>query len=655
MEAIITEIKARGNLLLNLNNRLIPPDAPIWQKDVDKAVDGTEAAMFPAAFPLDNLDAAGLDVTVLFPGGETGGDYTLGLLYNNDIVLFSGKAQPGRSKSQPDDKPGNAESGEQNTCCFTLASQHRPRGFFRVQGIKLSWRLVNENTGETLELPPLRFEFYWLYSDSIDLFWRGVPVEWLRDFTYHLEGEGLPNHDHDGPTCHAPEKIMASVVTWLFNRTPPLYDIAHGSPHFTRVCGRLEFSLFLAQYLFAINDSDDCCNCYDMANIVQAFLHLLGIKDVAYAFMSPFGYLKKTQLIGRGECNNPIYDSGESGPLVDECAEARKPFSNHAFCITSGGGKVLDACTGPHTGVEVKNQYLENAIDPVHFEVPGYRAGTVENIQEGKGVVIIDLTVAPKKLTVLPFTKAFMKELRISVNRFSKRRNKYVVFSWPDPFHCPALSDQHLSLFYTGLIHGQGEVIKTWKLKQEDNGKSIIINVHIFSGSKTSALYRFIELGSAGSAAELRYGKGDPGLGHYSAQSIAPGINRRYFWVYYNMIVDIVNHNSDAEVDAVNKWYRQQAKAHLKKRIDADLPSVDHILCDNLAPKVGETVTVSMNLLPNISHDFIIKGQGLRLQEEEPGKLVFRARRKGAVKLGILAVDKNTLLMKTKEFDLKVQ
>jgi hypothetical protein len=274
---------------------------------------------------------------------------------------------------------------------------------------------------------------------------------------------------------------------------------------------------------------------------------------------------------------------------------------------------------------------------------------------KGNGVMMVDQTIAPEGLPELPLVKPFMDQLGISVSGFTGGCDKYVVFSWPDPTQCPSLADQPRSVFYSGLIHGRDEVVKTWKLGQEGKEESIRINVHIFSGSKTSALYRFIELGSSGSAAELLYGKGDPGLGQYSAQSAAPGINRRYFWVYYNMIVDIVYHNSDADVDAVNKWFQRQAESHLKDSIDADLPSVDDILCDNLAPKVGETVTVSMNPLPNISHDFYIDGQGLRLRQEAPDRLSFLACKAGDVKLGILVVDKNTLLMKTKEFDIEVQ
>jgi hypothetical protein len=121
------------------------------------------------------------------------------------------------------------------------------------------------------------------------------------------------------------------------------------------------------------------------------------------------------------------------------------------------------------------------------------------------------------------------------------------------------------------------------------------------------------------------------------------------------MIVDIVYHNSAAEVKAVNNWFQRQAEAHLKDSIDADLPSVDDILCDRMAPKAGETVTVTLNPPPNIIHDFLLYGQGLRLRQEAPDRMSFLARKVGDVKLGILAADKNTLLMKTKEFDLKVQ
>jgi hypothetical protein len=72
-------------------------------------------------------------------------------------------------------------------------------------------------TGEILDLPTLQFELYWLYEDSGDLYRRGVPVELLRDFTCHLEGEDPPGTDHSGhPHQHSTEKIMASVVTWIF-------------------------------------------------------------------------------------------------------------------------------------------------------------------------------------------------------------------------------------------------------------------------------------------------------------------------------------------------------------------------------------------------------------------------------------------------------
>lgn len=648
MNAIITEIKARGNLLLNLNNQVIPPDAPVWQMNVDKAVDGTEAAMFPAAFAVDDPEAAGLDVKILFPNGDSGEEYRLTLLIDNNIPLFRGKAQPA-------DKADNADKNEKNIRRFSLALQYRPHGFFKFPGIKLSWRLVNENTQETLDLPSHLLELYWLFKDSSDLFQRGVSVEVLRDFTCHLEKEAPPGPNHEVPLLgHASEKVMTSVVvTWVFYRVPPRYDICEGQPSFAFSYGT-GYCLRLTQYLFATDDDKHCCNCIDMAAVVQALLHLIGIKDVAYVYIYPFGFLKETQLIGRGECNNPLYGKHKSRRVVDEYDPDRSYFNYHYFCVITGG-MVLDACTGPHTGTEPEGQYLKNAIDPHHPFIPGYRPGTIKDIHFLNGVVKIDLMVAPKKLIFLPFTKEFMKKLGISVNRFSKKRNKYVVYSWPGPLHCPALSDQPWELFYSGIINGQGEVVKTWKLKQEVKKESIHINVHIFSGSKKSALYRFIELGSASSAPKLPYGKGDPGLGQYSAQSIDPCINRRYFWVYYNMIIDIMYYNSTADADAVNKWFQQQAESHLKDSINAYLPSVDDILCDNLAPKVGETVTVSMNPSSNINHDFIIKGQGLRLRQETPHSMSFQARKVGNVKLGILAVDKNTLLMKTKPFNIKIQ
>lgn len=645
MSAEIIEIKARGNLILSLNNQPIPLDAPILRKGANRAVNATDAGEFPAAFPLDDPESSGLDVTVWFPDGDTQGDYTLTLLYHKNTVLFSGNAQPA-------DQEGN---NKKNTRSFTLAAQYRPQGYAKVRGRDLSWRLVGGKTGETLQQPTHPFELYWLYQDSGDLFQRGVPVEMLRDFTCHLEGEGLPDQDTGGsPPGHSPEKVMAEVVKWVFNRVPPRYDILHGSPHFARVCGRLEFSLSLAEYLSAPDDPGQLCNCYDMANIVQAFLILLGIRDVKYVFMEPYGYLKEAQLIGRGTCNNPFYQRDNSKPVVPEEDPARRPFNNHAYCLTPGG-TVLDACAGPHIGTKTVAQYIQNAIDTNYPKDPRCTPGTAKDIYEGKGLVMIDQTIAPGELPDSPLTKAFMEELGIDVSGFPGGSDQYVVLSQLDPGLCPALANQPRSLFYSGIIPGQNEVVKTWKLKQADKEESIRINLHIFSSSGPAALYRFIELGSVGSHSELQYKKGEPGLGQYSAQSAAPGINMRYFWVYYNMIVDILYHNSTADADAVNQWFRQQAENHLKDSLDADLPSVDDILCEALTPKAGETVTISMKPLPQIKHDFFVYGQGLRLKEEAPDQLVFRARAAGDVKLVVLAVDTNTLLMKAREFDLKIQ
>lgn len=646
MEAVITEIRTRGDILLSLKNRVIPPEASVWKKGTAPANDVTDAAGFPAAFPLDDLDSARLEVTVFFPGGDSGGNYTLTLMYNNNIVLFEGSAQPA----------DNSCTNEKDTRCFSLVPKYRPCCFLRAYGKELNWRLINVNTNETLDMPTLLVELYWLYEDSCDLYRRGIPVEILREFDCHLDGEApVEDYQNGRPHEHSPEKIMASIVTWVFNRVPPRYDIDDGLPNFSQqqICSGFKFTLSMDKYLAALNDPVHGCNCYDVANIVLAFLHLVGIRDVQYAYMQPFGYLKKTPLIGRGPCNNPFYGDKNSPPVVPENDPGRTGFSNHAFCITADG-KILDACAGPHTGTETVEQYIENAVDPMYPVPAKYETGTAGNIYKGVGVTLVDQTRAPGGLPDFPLTKAFMEELGISVDAFKAQCDKYVVFSPLDPLACPFLSDQPRSLFYSDITHGLDEVVKTWKYKQKDKDEDIKINIHIFSGDKLSALYRFIELGSAFSADVLRYGKGDPALGQYSARSSAVRVNMRYFWVYYNMIVDIVYHDSTADVNAVNRWFRQQAETSLKDSIGAELPSVDDIRCDNLSPKVGDTVTVSMKPFPNIRYDFNFDGTGLRFRDEAPDKFVFRAYREGDTTLTILAVDQNTLLMKARAFELKI-
>jgi len=105
-------------------------------------------------------------------------------------------------------------------------------------------------------------------------------------------------------------------------------------------------------------------NCYDQAGAIQALSGALGIKAIwCFQCLQPkiFGFIKKTNLIGVGDCNNPFFKSNGSKEIVPDNDPERTSFSNHAFCKLES--KIFDACAGPHLGTENAKQYLDSSVD----------------------------------------------------------------------------------------------------------------------------------------------------------------------------------------------------------------------------------------------------------------------------------------------------
>jgi hypothetical protein len=121
------------------------------------------------------------------------------------------------------------------------------------------------------------------------------------------------------------------------------------------------------------------CNCYDQASAVQVLVGALGVQ-VAWCFLEPFGYIKPTNLVGVGLCNNPFFGTEERKKMVPWDSPDRGGFGNHAFART-GGSKILDACGGPHTGSETSEQYVDASIDAAPSLYGGaFRPGRASDI-----------------------------------------------------------------------------------------------------------------------------------------------------------------------------------------------------------------------------------------------------------------------------------
>jgi hypothetical protein len=131
-------------------------------------------------------------------------------------------------------------------------------------------------------------------------------------------------------------------------------------------------------------EADDC-NCYDQAAAIQTLSAALGIA-LGWRYLSPFGYIKTTQLVGVGWCNNPFFGSDASQKVVAVDSPERSAFGNHAF-IADAAELTLDGCAGPHVGEETAFQYLSASIDDTPALYRGrFRPGRVHDIVPTAGV-----------------------------------------------------------------------------------------------------------------------------------------------------------------------------------------------------------------------------------------------------------------------------
>lgn len=193
----------------------------------------------------------------------------------------------------------------------------------------IQWSLDCE-LGEAIPAGSSNLEIYQLTTKLPSFFKRAVSIELLRKFL--LPSREEPQTDFTQWTIDA-----------AFQRFGYRYDIGGGVSHFN-VDGR-GGSFDLKKWL-AMIDKRGICNCYDQAALAQIVLGLNPGRRAKWLFMSPFGYVSETKLIGIGQRNN-------------------LEFSNHAFLgIGDGGDLIADATIGPHLATEDLATYIDVAIDP---------------------------------------------------------------------------------------------------------------------------------------------------------------------------------------------------------------------------------------------------------------------------------------------------
>jgi hypothetical protein len=181
-----------------------------------------------------------------------------------------------------------------------------------------------------------------------------------------------------------PQETMAAITSNLFYNMGFRYDTTNSASHYWGINGAntngiFEFTRYMAH-------DENLVNCYDQAYGVATIAGLIGIKRQLVS-AGPFGYINITNLVGVGQCNNPIYGKSEKivywkdvmddhGDLVptqitnnilrtqicypDETQ--RSYFQTHVY-VWVFDGRVFDACVGPALGTLLINDYMRSIID----------------------------------------------------------------------------------------------------------------------------------------------------------------------------------------------------------------------------------------------------------------------------------------------------
>ena len=252
----------------------------------------------------------------------------------------------------------------------TVTLKETPPFLHRAQG-KMVWEL-NANPHAALA-GYTQVELFFVFDDPAKpKFFSedGVWIEALRFIFKEAKLEGTTQI----------KDALRKVTECCFRLPQHQYEIEKGAPNFGGFSGFFQLEKYMRP------GKKETVNCYDQAYAVIVFSGALGI-PMGGLYIEPYGFLKLTQLVGRGNCNNPfpstkhkaemrkllLAPSSKKGAVklpepedflvVDPRDEARAPFGNHMFCAHEG--TVYDACAGPAVGKHDPQGYLLSAVDTV--------------------------------------------------------------------------------------------------------------------------------------------------------------------------------------------------------------------------------------------------------------------------------------------------
>ncbi|NMO15907.1 hypothetical protein HPC49_24185 [Pyxidicoccus fallax] len=357
LRAEILEVTFKNGILVSRDGSTVP--LPHWEKGVDVSDEWTDAKLMglpeksnyskrAAALPIRGAPGATQDVEVKL-----------------HIIESENVSGQGKLKGTLGDLEVTGDSplgaGEH---VISARLQRLPDEIQWVRG-DVEWSLIASSPEATISVGSTPVEVFFVLGKPIKPFEEhGVWAEALR---FLCAKAGVVGAKTDA-------RVAEQVTRYCHTGHGLHYDVQDGAAAYGDRGNRFQLKKYLIR-------GEERCNCYDQASAIQVLCGALGTQ-VEWRFLEPFGFIKPTNLVGVGMCNNPFFEYTQSDRFTMPYDPKRTSFNNHAFCRL--GGQSLDACAGPHTGNETEAEYLEASIDtdPVVYRLALERLMAQYNVTE---------------------------------------------------------------------------------------------------------------------------------------------------------------------------------------------------------------------------------------------------------------------------------
>ncbi|RSL48474.1 hypothetical protein CEP54_012910 [Fusarium duplospermum] len=331
--------------VVNFRNNLV-----VWRSDnlgeyEDNSDDEQVGSYYPVAVDVTDMSITARDVDVYVNVK----DQMLGVPF----VLYGGTDAAGTVASSDVSQPLMFyTSGEQRIRVTMSPPWERDDTPWAVAG-NVTWRFHVTPTSQDVGINSTRLEFYAINKRLPSFYKNVVGVTLLRRFVVPLRDNSIPWVTH---CCNG------TFTDFKFK-----HDSRSGKASYVGTYAGGSFKL--ASYLSDIK-TGTTVNCYDQAAIMQICLGLAPAAiNAKYVFMDPFGWIVATNLVGRGQCNNPFFLNSSYNPnqVCENNASNRSRFANHAFVSMDpdNKNKIVDACSKPYTGDVNLDKYIKASIQTV--------------------------------------------------------------------------------------------------------------------------------------------------------------------------------------------------------------------------------------------------------------------------------------------------